>query len=581
MAKLRVDKIASVGVSTETTGSVFFDNSGDYLAIPIGTDFDLGTGDFTIETWWWREDTGTGNKLWTLGDSKTANGIQLYVGSGDLKVYHNNAARITATSLPSQQEWHHYALTRESGTIKLYVDGVQDANTYDGSSADLSGSSGTGAFFYIGVESYNGSFSYAGNKFISNFRICKGHAVYKSNFAPPTRELEVHQGPDDDRTVLLCCYDGENIFADKTGRHIISAYGDRVSSPTPTATDSPIGITTFQPGLTRDVDNTFGPTFQGGAGYASQNWLTLPKGTTTERFQDFGAVDAASARGVFGGGQTPTLKNEIDYITIATVGNAADFGDLTVARGNMIASFASQTRGLWGGGTTPTATNTIDYVTIAQTGNAADFGDLTSARSGMGGLSSSTRGLFCASSDPTTNLVDYVTIQSTGNALDFGDLNNTARYNQTCASPTRGIIAGGRTPTTLDVIDYVTIASTGNAQDFGDLQTASDLKSGCSNSTRGLLLSNASSNKQIDFITIATLGNSQTFGDRTADASTAYNSACASATRGVFGGGYTPTVINVIDFVTIATASNATNFGDLTVARLAGGACSNGHGGLG
>ena len=316
MAKLRVDKIASVGVSTETTGSVFFDDSGDYLAIPIGTDFDLGTGDFTIETWWWREDTGTGNKLWTLGDSKTANGIQLYVGSGPaLKVYHNNAARITATSLPSQQEWHHYALTRESGTIKLYVDGVQDANTYDASSADLSGSSGTGAFFYIGVESYNGGFTYAGNKYISNFRVCKGHAVYKSNFAVPTRELEVHQGPDDDRTVLLCCYDGENIFADKTGRHIIAAYGDRTSSPTPTATDSPIGITTVTPGLTRDVDNTFGPSFQGGAGYNSQNWLTLPKGTTTERMPVFGGVQAGT-RGVFAGAYSPTRSNVIEYITI-------------------------------------------------------------------------------------------------------------------------------------------------------------------------------------------------------------------------------------------------------------------------
>ena len=30
MAKLRVDKIASVGVSTENTGSVFFDGTGDY-----------------------------------------------------------------------------------------------------------------------------------------------------------------------------------------------------------------------------------------------------------------------------------------------------------------------------------------------------------------------------------------------------------------------------------------------------------------------------------------------------------------------------------------------------------------------
>ena len=139
--------------------------------------------------------------------------------------------------------------------------------------------------FILVAESYNGSFTYAGNKFISNFRICKGHAVYKSNFAVPTRELDVHPGPDDDRTVFLGLYDGENIFADKTGRHNheIAAYGDRTSSPTPTATDSPIGITTLSPGLDRDVDNTFGPSFQGGAGYNSQNWLTLPKGTTTDR----------------------------------------------------------------------------------------------------------------------------------------------------------------------------------------------------------------------------------------------------------------------------------------------------------
>ena len=68
-----------------------------------------------------------------------------------------------------------------------------------------------------------------------------------------------------------------------------------ISSPTPTATDSPIGITTLSPGLDRDVDNTFGPTFQGGAGYNSQNWLTLPKGTTTDR-------NRTGGRAVFGGG---------------------------------------------------------------------------------------------------------------------------------------------------------------------------------------------------------------------------------------------------------------------------------------
>ena len=37
-----------------------------------------------------------------------------------------------------------------------------------------------------------------------------------------------------------------------------------------------------------------------------------------------------STRGVMGGGSTN--KNNIDYVTIATLGNATDFGDLTVGR---------------------------------------------------------------------------------------------------------------------------------------------------------------------------------------------------------------------------------------------------------
>ena len=168
--------------------------------------------------------------------------------------------------------------------------------------------------------------------YISNFRVCKGHAVYTSNFIPPTRELEVHEGPDDDRTVLLCCYDGENIFAEKTGRHIISAYGDRTSSPTPTATDSPIGITTFNPGLTREVDPLEGPTFGGGAGFTSQNWLTLPKGTTAERMPNFGGVTVGT-RGFFAGAYSPTRSDVINYVTVSTLGNAIDFGNLGAANG--------------------------------------------------------------------------------------------------------------------------------------------------------------------------------------------------------------------------------------------------------
>ena len=87
-------------------------------------------------------------------------------------------------------------------------------------------------------------------------------------------------------------------------------------------------------------------------------------------------------RGVFSGalGASNAFTNseDIEYITIASTGNATDFGDLTVAR-NWIAGNSSPTRGLFAGGRSPTNYNTIDYVTIASTGDASDFGDLITA----------------------------------------------------------------------------------------------------------------------------------------------------------------------------------------------------------
>ena len=49
MAKLRVDKIASVGVSTENTGSVFFDGNSGGLNLQIAHDFNYGSSDFSMK----------------------------------------------------------------------------------------------------------------------------------------------------------------------------------------------------------------------------------------------------------------------------------------------------------------------------------------------------------------------------------------------------------------------------------------------------------------------------------------------------------------------------------------------------
>ena len=85
--------------------------------------------------------------------------------------------------------------------------------------------------------------------------------------------------------------------------------------------------------------------------------------------------------------------NVIDYVTIASTGNATDFGNLTVVRRAHNTMPSSSTRALFMGGQNPASQDVIDFVEIATTGNAVDFGDLTSARGSAGGAGSSTIGL--------------------------------------------------------------------------------------------------------------------------------------------------------------------------------------------
>ena len=290
-----------------------------------------------------------------------------------------------------------------------------------------------------------------------------------------------------------------------------------------------------------------------------------------------GSNTGTGTRGLIGGsGQVA-----VDFITLSTLGDAQDFGDLTTNK-SFPSTCASRTRGIFGGGYTgtPTATflNVIEFVTIASTGNGTDFGDFTQSKYGGAACSNSTRGVFGGAHVSDDN-IEYITIASVGNAQDFGNLSEGRYLLGSCSSSVRGVFGGGITPTVVDVIEYVTISSTGNAQDFGNLTSATNAAAASSSSTRGLFgggYSPTATNK-IDFVTIATTGNAQDFGDLTSARGAL--SSCSQPTRAVFAGGNGPSS-NIIDFVTIQSTGNAVDFGDLIAARAQISALSNGHGGL-
>ena len=74
----------------------------------------------------------------------------------------------------------------------------------------------------------------------------------------------------------------------------------------------------------------------------------------------------------------------MDFVTLATTGDATDFGNLTSAR-NHACSCSNGITGVWAGG--GNCVTTIDCVRIATVGNATDFGDLTVGRVGFGACS--------------------------------------------------------------------------------------------------------------------------------------------------------------------------------------------------
>ena len=98
------------------------------------------------------------------------------------------------------------------------------------------------------------------------------------------------------------------------------------------------------------------------------------------------------ARGIWMGGEAPSISDVMDFITFSSTGDATDLGNLTAARG-LNGGGASATRALCSGGQAPGVSNVIDFVTISTAANAADFGDLSTENQSINGTSNCHGGL--------------------------------------------------------------------------------------------------------------------------------------------------------------------------------------------
>ena len=282
-------------------------------------------------------------------------------------------------------------------------------------------------------------------------------------------------------------------------------------------------------------------------------------------------------RGVWAGGYASNVyQNVMGYVTIATTGNASDFGDLLFGTESQ-GTASDGSRGVIAGGYKPTVhtSNEIQYFTFATTGNCVDFGDLLSKDMEITGLSNGTRGGFAGGRDRAgyrgfTQVISYVTIATTGNAASFGNLisqtstHHYASMGGVC-NGTRGVFAGGSVYNFTNIIQYITVDTTSNASDFGDLTTIKGSMGSASGGDRGVFAAGYYQDTAgynltaIDYISIPTTGNASDFGDMI---TASKGSGCSDNSRGVFNvGHYTGT----LEYITISNTGNASDFGDLTI----------------
>ena len=305
--------------------------------------------------------------------------------------------------------------------------------------------------------------------------------------------------------------------------------------------------------------------------------LTAPLGGGT------GSNAGVGVRALFGGGGNyGGYVNDIKFLTISTLGDSEDFGNMSYSAQFPSTGASSRTRGLFAGGYAGGRVNTIEFVTIASKGDTTNFGDMTLRRETVGAGCNGTRCVMGGGwfNPAATNIIDYVQIATTGDSVDFGD--QTATGGGSPLNNTIRLILKVHSANTATHLDTVVMSTTGDATDFGDTTTShSGSFAGATSATRGIFAGQNGPLNTMDFITMATFGDAIDFGDLTVARGSLGGT--SSPTRGVFYGGAahpSSTELDVIDYIEIATTGNALDFGDAETARRNTGALSNGHGGL-
>ena len=163
--------------------SVYLDGTGDYLSIPDSSDWNFGSGDFTIDFWI----NATADPMKSAGIvnawfDAVSNGWGLEMGAKPRFFARNGGADVVdfyTTNPLSNSSWSHLALVRSGNTFTFYINGLKESNASAGGSGVIDNHN---AALWVGKRpSYDDLEGH-----IDELRISKGIARWTANFTPPT-----------------------------------------------------------------------------------------------------------------------------------------------------------------------------------------------------------------------------------------------------------------------------------------------------------------------------------------------------------------------------------------------------------
>jgi hypothetical protein len=180
--------------------SIAFDGTGDYATVPVSTDFEFGTGDFTVEGWINVSSFASSNSEVNFASlARGANGgggpfglvtcgWLVRIRSTQFSFYRFDGS--TETELVqsftfSTGVWYHIAVSRIGSSLRLFVDGSQQGAAFANSISYNRIGSGGSQDLHIGRVLFGGDTFFL-NGYIDDLRITKGVSRYTANFTPPT-----------------------------------------------------------------------------------------------------------------------------------------------------------------------------------------------------------------------------------------------------------------------------------------------------------------------------------------------------------------------------------------------------------